>query len=442
MRVKMWLCALCALVSIGFSWNALAAPESGWWWNSAESGRGWFIEIKGKTLFMAGYFYAEDGRGTWAVSGGPITDLNNYTGRLLTACCGQTLVGPYMPWSNATDIGEVKLSFTDPTHGTLTWPGGVVQIERQIFGGGIAPFQPTGWWWNANQSGRGFSIEVQGNLLDVVGFMYDGAGNPVWYLSAGPMSSPTHYTGNLLQFSGGQTMSGPYKVPTATPIGSITIDFTSLTTGTMTLSDAAATALGLKSSVTIDITPQLDPPPLADLPGKWGGTFTGHAVYDPPGTDTLTADVDGNVTWIEAATNNYPPTATPNRAYVISGGTATLTYSGNGTFTVLGQPLNCTVSGTTQVALAQSFANSYLQFEADGTVTGQIASSNLVLPVTGTCQTPFGSVALNNQIAANIAYPVHGRHKYNYSSDTQPFAPVAGYPNLSASATWYFTGLP
>lgn len=442
---RKWLCALCAFVSFAFSWSAVAAPESGWWWNSTQSGRGWFIEIKGKTLFMAGYFYEDGGRATWAVSGGPITDLNNYTGRLFSVSGGQTLVGPYIaPVAIPGDIGEVKLTFTDATHGTLTWPGGVVQIERQIFGAGLAAFQPTGWWWNSAQNGRGFSVEVQGNLLDVVGFMYDGAGNPLWYISSGPMASATHYTGTLLQIGGGQTMSGPYKAPTSsTPIGTITIDFTSLTTGTMTLSDVPPPAPGLKSQVTIDITPQLPPPPIGDLPGKWGGTFTAHAVYDPPGADTLTADTNGDVTWIDAPPGaTYPPTATPSRAYVISGGTGTLTYSGNGSVSVLGQQLNCTVSGSTQVALAQSFANSYLQFESDGTLSGQIGSSNLQLPVTAVCQSPLGPVTLSQTISANVAYPVHGHHKYTYSSDNVPFGPVSGYPDLSASATWYFTGLP
>ena len=37
--------------------------------------------MKGTQLFVAGYFYADDGRATWAVSGGTITDLNNYSAR-------------------------------------------------------------------------------------------------------------------------------------------------------------------------------------------------------------------------------------------------------------------------------------------------------------------------------------------------------------------------
>src|SRR5215475_8307425 len=95
-RVKVWLAALCAAVLLGLSFSAAAAPQVGWYYNSAEPGRGFFIEIKGQTLFMAGYFYEADGKASWAVSGGPITDQNNYTGRLFSVHGGQTLVGPYL----------------------------------------------------------------------------------------------------------------------------------------------------------------------------------------------------------------------------------------------------------------------------------------------------------------------------------------------------------
>jgi hypothetical protein len=56
--------------------------------------------------------------------------------------------------------------------------------------------------------------------------MYDDSGNPVWYFSAGPMATPTRYEGEILQFSGGQTLTGPYQPPgTPDKIGKLTIDF-------------------------------------------------------------------------------------------------------------------------------------------------------------------------------------------------------------------------
>jgi hypothetical protein len=442
-RSRKWLIAVLAA---GFaclqSGLAFAVPEVGWWWNASESGRGFFIEMKGTQLFVAGYFYADDGRATWAVSGGAVTDLNNYSGRLLTVNGGQTLLGPYKAPAGSADIGALTLHFTDATHGTLTWPGGTIQIVRQPFGSGDASFQPSGWWWSAAESGRGFSIEVQGTTMDVVGFMYDGNGNPVWYISSGPMSSPTHYVGHLDQIGGGQTMSGPYKAPTTvTPVGFIGIDFASLASGTITLSDAA-----LKALVTIPITPQLENPPLTSLAANWGGTYSGTLINDPPGADTLTVTATGDVTWIDAAkvpnsSVAFPATATPNRSYLISGGTATINVTGTATLPVLGQSAVCTLVGSVPVSLLTTFGNSYLLFEANGTVTGQIATKTPILfPVTATCITPLGGAVISSTYPVDVNVPIHGRHRYNHSEGTDPIHTIA--PNVSAGATWSFTGVP
>jgi microsomal dipeptidase-like Zn-dependent dipeptidase len=229
-----------SVVDFAVTDDPASPPQNGWWWNPAESGRGFFIEVKGGVLFMAGYFYANDGRAAWAVSGGPMTNANNYRGDLVTVRNGQTLVGPYREPA-PTDIasaGPITLNFADDSHGILAWAGGIVAIERQIFGSGSAAFQPTGWWWNPAQNGRGFSIEVQGDTMDLVAFMYDADGIPVWYISTGKMTTPMRYSGRLEQIAGGQTMTGPYRPPTgAKTVGSIRIDFDSLKSATLTLAD-------------------------------------------------------------------------------------------------------------------------------------------------------------------------------------------------------------
>ena len=248
---------------------AQADPENGWWWNPNESGRGFFIEIQQNSLFMAGYLYEDDGRGTWLISGGPMTDAQSYDGRLQRVEGGQTLFGTYVFPPSIADAGAITLRFTDPTHGTLTWPGGSVPIERQPFGLGDAEFQPTGWWWNPAESGRGFSLEVQGDTMFLAGFMYDNNGKPVWYISSGKMVTPTQFVGPLQQISGGQTIGGPYHFPTTfTTVGTVTIDFASFEQGTVTLSSDVAGQFFAKSGpVTIPIQPQLKK-------GGFTGTFT------------------------------------------------------------------------------------------------------------------------------------------------------------------------
>ena len=290
MRIFKWievrlLVALLALVSS----VAHADPENGWWWNPAEDGRGFFIEVQESQLFMAAYLYEDDGRGTWVVSSGAMTDPNTYNGRLLSVRGGQTLLGDYQPPAAVTDVGALALNFTDPTHGTLTWPGGVVPIQRQGFGGTVAAFQPTGWWWNPDESGRGFSIEVQGDRLFMAAFMYDGSGNPVWYISSGQMSSPTQFNGVLQQVSGGQTMGGPYKFPTAIQdIGPVSIEFDSLEDASITLSDGSVAKIHIdKAPRKVPIKPEL-------RRRGWVGPFEQkHVTYD--GLVYTTAVWSGNV---------------------------------------------------------------------------------------------------------------------------------------------------
>lgn len=218
---------------------ASPGPQTGWWWNPTQPGRGFTLEVRGNNMFMAGYLYADGGRATWLVSGGPMAQSNLYSGKLLAFGGGQTLSGSFK--SNTLtngNAGNITLQFTDATHGTLTWPGGTFPIERFIFISGSPAFQPEiGWWWNEAESGRGFAIEIQGNHLFMAGYMYDDAGSPIWYVTEGAMATPTLYQGAWLQFANGQTLTGPFKQNQLINgnAGAITLQFNSTTTATLTL---------------------------------------------------------------------------------------------------------------------------------------------------------------------------------------------------------------
>src|SRR5207247_7022192 len=71
---------------------------------------------------------------------------------------GQTLTGPYKPPVPATSAGQLTLTFTANDTVTMTWAGPTVVLTRFRFGTGNNPTPgpgSTGWWWNANESGRG-----------------------------------------------------------------------------------------------------------------------------------------------------------------------------------------------------------------------------------------------------------------------------------------------
>ena len=145
-------------------------PQTGWWWNPAENGRGFSIESSGNNLFMAAYLYDVSGRSTWHVAVGPTSlDGSLFNGRLLSFGNGVTLTGAYRANTLLPDAGPISLAFDDESHGTLVWPGGTMAIQRfpvSATGPATAPLgnQPeSGWWWGgAADDGRGFFIEWQG----------------------------------------------------------------------------------------------------------------------------------------------------------------------------------------------------------------------------------------------------------------------------------------
>jgi len=225
--------------------SASVIPQSGIWWNPAEGGRGYTLEYNGTNLFMATYLYDASGRSTWYGAGPAPMSGTTFSAPLTSYSGGQTLTGAFKPATQGASPGSISITFTDATHGSMTWPGGTIPIQRYEFvtNGLSSPptsTQPqTGWWWNPSEGGRGFSVEVQANNAFIASYMYDGSGNPVWYAS-GPaaLTNNNIYQGNWTSYMGGQTLTGTYHPATGTSnAGNLTVQFASPTSGTMTLPD-------------------------------------------------------------------------------------------------------------------------------------------------------------------------------------------------------------
>jgi hypothetical protein len=117
----------------------------------------------------------------------------------------------------------------------------------------------SGWYFNPNEPGRGFAIEIQGNTLFMAAFLYDAAGNPIWFVSGGPMSSDNTYSGAAYRTANGQPLGGSYRAPTSVPFGNATITFP-------TTMDANIAVNGFNFTVTREIF-GLDP--AAPYAGPW-----------------------------------------------------------------------------------------------------------------------------------------------------------------------------
>jgi subtilisin len=217
--------ALSAIDGVAF------APEPGWWWNPAEPGRGFAIEVHNGNLFFAAYLYEADGRASWTISTGPMAGTS-YSGSLQSFANGQSLASGYRAPSFIGSPGGMSLQFTGTRTATLTWPGGTVPLQRYPFGpNGVdsprQPFQPeSGWWWNPAESGTGYTIEVQGNQMFMATFLYRSDGSPVWYLANGTMINDQTFTGTLTEYAGGQSLTGTWRPASAQQTaGTVTLQF-------------------------------------------------------------------------------------------------------------------------------------------------------------------------------------------------------------------------
>jgi hypothetical protein len=111
-------------------------PQAGFWFNPAESGRGYVIEIHGSNLFIGGFMYDTNGNAIWYASG-PAAMVNGttYINKWEQYGGGQTLTGNYVaPTIVNSDVGALTIQFTSATSGMLTLPTGtVIPISRFPF---------------------------------------------------------------------------------------------------------------------------------------------------------------------------------------------------------------------------------------------------------------------------------------------------------------------
>jgi hypothetical protein len=211
-------------------------PATGWYWNPAESGRGFAIERQGDMLFLAGFMYEVSGAQVWYVSSPRKNSEGSYDGALIRYDGGQSIGGAYRAPTGA-QVGTINLAFgADLTaRMKVNVPGSAqttIWLERFAFGSaGFAPSEAlfhNGWYWSSKENGRGFFVEVQGKTAYLATFMYDEAGKPAWYTAAGTLIGTTGLYMPLGYYLNGQSLQGEYRVPVVGPgsIGSTSLFLT------------------------------------------------------------------------------------------------------------------------------------------------------------------------------------------------------------------------
>jgi hypothetical protein len=145
--MKKLMFGLVCLVWVGSA--SAFQPRTGHWWNPAESGRGFNIDVQDGVLVVTVYTYQAGGAAQWYLSSGPMTNSGrNFTGTLDKYQGGQCISCGYAgrPTLVGND-GTISISFTSETAATLTLPGGrTTNIQPYNFGFGEPPQGLLGEW--------------------------------------------------------------------------------------------------------------------------------------------------------------------------------------------------------------------------------------------------------------------------------------------------------
>lgn len=248
----------------------LSAPETGWWWDPANGGTGFSIECSATSgrCFIGDFTYNSAGQAVWYVTSCALTSTNTCSGPIDEYRGGITLSGSYQaPTSTPGAAGTMTVAFQSATTATVSVTGrSTFAIQRYPINGTSISAPPafapqSGWWWSADEGGRGWFIETQNSVVQagttygqafLAGYMYETTGRSVWYIAQGLYTSVGTFGGSiplfentLNEFAGGPPLSGGSNsgLTVAGARGTLSVQFTSSTTGSLRLPNGRSVAI-------------------------------------------------------------------------------------------------------------------------------------------------------------------------------------------------------
>ena len=232
------------LLNVAYN-SFLATPSDGLWsideGNPGDSGRGFQVELRGNVMVFTYYGYNADGRAQWYLAAGNFAN-RSFSGSMWRYEGGTYLGGPYHAASPIESVGTVSITFSSSTKGTITLPNEQPKgISKYVWGSTpTIPNPPSNGLWsidegNPGDSGRGFQLELQDNVMVFTYYGYNADGTAQWYLAAGSFANGS-FSALMYPYEGGTYLGGPYHA--ASPIesvGTVSITFSSSNKGTIIL---------------------------------------------------------------------------------------------------------------------------------------------------------------------------------------------------------------
>lgn len=130
-----------------FNFNGLGStpsgnqPETGWYWNPAQDGRGYGIEVQNGIMFFVMFHYRTDGTATWNTYSGPVGTDGRFSGNFISVTGGQTLAGAYRAPNPATFTPGFLGQYSSPCNASFTFPGNSTPSSVNRFGFGVTDTQ-------------------------------------------------------------------------------------------------------------------------------------------------------------------------------------------------------------------------------------------------------------------------------------------------------------
>ncbi len=208
---------------------ALAESFSGPWYNAAQAGHGWFVEVlegpDGSRRLNVYWYVYSDGKPAWILANGPLTGNTAVLDAFITDN------GEFPPDFTGADVnpwGTMSFEFNTDGSATASWQtgytgfsSGSMPITRLAGISGTQAGCRSGSFYNSSQSGHGFVMEVVeiGGVLNLLVAWYVYLdGKQVWLLGNAPFANDRadiplqSFTGAQFppMFSAGDVVSEPW----------------------------------------------------------------------------------------------------------------------------------------------------------------------------------------------------------------------------------------
>ena len=230
-----------------------------WWGGELEDGWGMSLTQHGDRIFGALYYYDATGRATWAVLPGGTwnADSSEFTAGLFAPTSSPLNNYNTQQFNVGAAKGNAVIRFSSRTTATLTATidgiKTVKEIVRQPSGApNFASIPSVGdlWWVGERENGWGINIAQNQHTLFSVWYSYGLDGLPLWTVMPGGTWTGNTYTGAMYSVTGSPWVGTIYdpKRKAVTAVGTISLQFATPNTATMTYNFTAGAFAGTTQS--------------------------------------------------------------------------------------------------------------------------------------------------------------------------------------------------